>query len=49
MYTAMKMRLDADKDGVITRADYRLVLQRYREMGISDEHLKKLEKAYSDT
>ena len=42
----MKIR-DADKDGLITTHDYKLVVQRYRDMGVSEEHLKKVEKFYA--
>lgn len=31
---------DANKDGAIQRADFKLVVQRFREMGSSEEHLK---------
>lgn len=46
MRTVMKIR-DANKDGLVSRADYRLVIQRYKEMGASEEHLKKLEDYFS--
>ena len=33
---------DLDKDGWITRNDFKLVIQRYKELGASQEHLDKL-------
>ncbi len=44
----MKIR-DSDKDGFISNTDYKIVIDRYRKMGTSEEQLKKLEKYYSDT
>ena len=34
---------DTNKDGRISKADFDLVVQRYREMGASKEHLKKMD------
>ena len=34
---------DTNKDGRISKADFDLVVQRYREMGASEEHLKKMD------
>ena len=39
---------DVNKDGLITRADYMIMLKRYKDMGSSKQHLKKLED-YFDT
>ncbi len=47
IYTLMKIR-DTNRDGKISMADYKLVIQRYRDMGASEEHLEKMEKAYSE-
>lgn len=47
MHTVMTIR-DANRDGLISKADYELVIQRYQEMGSSEEHLAKLEKVYSE-
>ena len=33
---------DANKDGLMQRADFELVIQRYRDMGASEEHIKKV-------
>ena len=38
---ALQVR-DLDKDGWITRNDFKLVIQRYKELGASQEHLDKL-------
>ena len=37
---------DSNNDGLLSRADYKLVIQRYKEMGASEDHLKTLEKNY---
>lgn len=37
---------DADKDGFISRSDFQLIIQRYKDMGSSEEHLKKLNKNF---
>jgi Ca2+-binding EF-hand superfamily protein len=37
---------DANKDGRIDRADYRLVVQRYKDLNVSAEHLKKISSAF---
>ena len=34
---------DTNKDGFVTLSDYHIVIERYKEMGASKEHLKKLE------
>ena len=39
---AVKVR-DIDKDGFISRSDFQMIVTRYREMGSSEEHLKKLD------
>ena len=41
---AMEVR-DIDGDGIITVLDFKLILLRYKDMGASDEHLEKLDKA----
>ena len=33
---------DTDKDGLLTRADFELVVQRYKELGASEEQLEKI-------
>ena len=33
---------DIDQDGLITRKDFKLFVQRYRDMGTSEEHMKKV-------
>ena len=38
---------DVDKDGFISRADFDLVVQRYQEMGSSNEHTKKLKDTFN--
>ena len=38
---------DTNRDGVITAADYELVIQRYKEMGASKDHILKLETIYA--
>ncbi len=45
--TAMKIR-DADHDGKLSKADYKLVIKRYETLGASEAHLKILEQNYSD-
>ena len=45
IYTVMKVR-DADKDGLISKADYELLYQGYKDMGASAEDLKRLEKVH---
>lgn len=37
---------DANRDGLIQRADFNLVVERYRKMGASEEHLKKINSAF---
>jgi len=37
---------DVDKDGFITRADYMIIIQRYRDMGSSQEHLERLKHVF---
>jgi Ca2+-binding EF-hand superfamily protein len=37
---------DANKDGHIERADFKLIIQRYKELGASEEHLKKINNAF---
>lgn len=44
---AMEVR-DANKDGYIQRADFMLVTERYKELGASDEHLKKIVSAFEE-
>ena len=39
---------DANKDGFIQRADFKLVVQRYREMGSSEEHLKIISSSFEN-
>ena len=41
-YRAIQVR-DTNKDGCISKADFDLVVERYREMGVSEKHLQKLE------
>ena len=43
MLKVAKVR-DVDGDGSITKADYDLILQRYKDMGTPEKHLKMLEK-----
>jgi Ca2+-binding EF-hand superfamily protein len=38
---------DANKDGLLSRADYRLIVQRYKDSGVSGERLKKISDAFS--
>ena len=38
---------DVDKNGCISRADFDLVVQRYKGMGSSEEHTKKLEDTFN--
>ena len=45
--TVMKVR-DTDKDGLITTSDYKLVVERYKDIGASKEHLEKIEKIYCE-
>lgn len=45
---AMEVR-DVDKDGFIQIADFKLIVQRYREMGAPDDHLKKIEQSFERT
>ena len=47
IYKVAKIR-DVDGDGLITKADYYLIFQRYKDMGTPEEHLKKLEKIAGD-
>ena len=35
---------DTNKDGFVSKADFHIVIERYKEMGVSEAHLKKLEK-----
>lgn len=35
---------DINKDGFLSKADFDIVIQRYKDMGSSDEHLQKLKK-----
>ena len=42
---AMEVR-DVDKDGYIKIADFKLIVERYRELGAPECHLKKIEKSY---
>ena len=37
---------DTDGDGFITRSDFKLIIQRYKDMGSSEEHLKKLNSTF---
>lgn len=46
MQRFMEVR-DADKDGLIERADFKLVIQRFKVIGTSEEHLKKMSATYS--
>lgn len=39
---------DADKDGFVTRHDYDLILERYKKLGVSDQHIK-FTKRFFDT
>lgn len=41
LMTAMKIR-DANKDGFISKADFQLIIQRYKQTGVSEEHLQML-------
>ena len=47
MWAAMKVR-DTDGDGFITSSDFKLVVQRYKDMGASEEHLGKLQKGFAE-
>ena len=38
--------VDTNKDGFISKADFDMVMERYREMGSSEAHLKKLDQSY---
>ena len=38
---------DTNKDGFLSKDDFHLVVERYREMGVSEAHLKKLEKNHN--
>lgn len=38
---AVKVR-DVDKDGLISRSDFQMIVERYKEMGTPEDHLKKL-------
>ncbi len=38
---------DTTKDGFVSKEDYNLVIRRYKDMNISEEHLKKLEKNHN--
>ena len=38
--------LDVDKNGVISSADFDLIVQRYRENGASPEHIKTLQESF---
>ncbi len=44
-HTFMTIR-DTNKDGMISKADYTLIIQRYKDMGVSEKHLQKLEKNF---
>ena len=41
MHHAVRVR-DVDKDGFITHSDFQMIVDRYKEMGTSEKHLKKL-------
>jgi Ca2+-binding EF-hand superfamily protein len=44
---AMEVR-DANKDGFIQRSDFMMVVKRYKELGATDEHLKKMTSAFEE-
>ena len=41
LHRFMEIR-DVNKDGLMQRADFKLVIQRYRDMGASEEHITKI-------
>lgn len=43
---AFKVR-DVNKDGFISREDYTIMIKRYKEMGVSEENLKKIEEYFN--
>ncbi len=46
VYRAIRVR-DANKDGYISKADFELIVQRYKDIGAPEEHLKKLDKVFT--
>ena len=46
VYKTMAVR-DTDRDGFITRYDFRLIIQRYREMGSPEKPLQELSDTYA--
>ena len=46
-WTALKIA-DTDRDGKITKLDFTLIIERYKDIGAPEEHLKKLEIALTD-
>ena len=44
---AFKVR-DVNNDGVLSRADYMIIYQRYKEMGVAKEALKKIEEYFEN-
>lgn len=47
IFTALKAR-DVNKDGFISNADFDMIIQRYKDMGISESHSKKLHSHYNE-
>ena len=39
---------DSNKDGLLTRADFELVIQRYKELGASEEQLEKISTCFRE-
>ena len=43
----MKVR-DTNQDGFMSKSDFELIIQRYKQLGASDKHLVKLDKSYNE-
>ena len=47
-HRAIRVR-DTNRDGTISKEDFDMVIEHYRDMGTSEEHLKKLSDSFSKT